>query len=86
MVNPKYNYETLTKALDIINRYEDNKGSVILASDIKVFDFLNMFIRQLKDYINLEYSPSQKQHLIDTFKVLTEISFDKLERDVMGVN
>lgn len=86
MVNPKYNYETLTKALDIINRYEDNKGSVILASDIRVFDFLNMFVRQLKDYIKWDYSPSQKQHIIDTFKVLTEISFDKLERDVMGVN
>jgi len=87
MTKSTYNYEVLTKALDILNRYEDNKGSLILASDLKLFDYLNIFMSQLKIYIeDLDCSNSHKQHIIDTFEVLIEISFDKLERDVMGVN
>lgn len=88
MANIKYDYKKLTLALDIINRYETHKGSFLDPEmvDLRVFDFLNIFIRQLKYYLDTEQYSFTKQDRIDLFRILTEIAFDKLEKDVMGVN
>jgi hypothetical protein len=86
MANIKYDYKKLTLALDIINQYELLKGSALFSQELVVFDVMNMFIRQLKDYLDIKQCSFTKQDQIDVFRLLTEIAFDKLEKDVMGVN
>ena len=86
MANITYDYKKLTLALDIINQYELLKGSALFSQELVVFDVMNMFIRQLKDYLDIKQCSFTKQDQIDVFRLLTEIAFDKLEKDVMGVN
>jgi hypothetical protein len=86
MANITYDYKKLTLALSIINQYEAHKGSVLVHPHLLVFDIMNMFIRQLKDYLETEQYSFTKQDQIDVFRLLADIAFDKLEKDVMGVN
>jgi len=86
MANITYDYKKLTLALSIINRYEAQKGCVLVHPHLLVFDIMNMFIRQLKDYLETEQYSFTKQDQIDVFRLLADIAFDKLEKDVMGVN
>lgn len=83
MKKNRYDVEVLTNALNVLNQYEQNKGAQtytgIIMSDIA------FLMKNIAFYVD-GMSPSDKQNKLDVFQVITEISFDKLEKDVMGVN
>lgn len=83
MKKNRYDVEVLTDALNFLHAYEQKKGDQtctgIIMSDIA------SLMKSIAFYVD-GMSPSGKQNKLDVFQVITEISFDKLEKDVMGVN
>lgn len=83
--NTKYKPETLMDAFRFIEAFEQT-NICISGSDMHAFSQLNNFFNTLKEVSIKMSNPIDKQNLIEMFKILTDISFDKLEKDVMGVN
>ena len=96
MKKNRYDVDSLMTALKIIDDFEAIKriGCVPNRDDLpysyfptqNVFSSLLVFMDKLKMLAENGVDRNESQKIIDTFKVLTEISFDKLEKDVMGVN
>lgn len=85
----KPDFNLLTAALQVMVDYEFElkASSSQVMSDVNcVVNDMNRFISSLKLHINSFDNQYAKEKKLEVFKVLTEISFDKLEKDVMGVN
>ena len=80
-----YSLESLTRALEIIQRVE-NWDNANPNSEMYAFRSLSLAMDSLKISLEKMSCSLEKQETIEVFKVLTEISFNKLEKDVMGVN
>lgn len=91
MKKNRYDVEVLTDALNFLHAYEQKKGDQtctgIIMSDIAflIMSDIASLMKSIAFYVD-GMSPSGKQNKLDVFQVITEISFDKLEKDVMGVN
>lgn len=87
MKKTRYDIETLTEALSVLIKYEDCLKNLdpFLDQETFILSHINLLMGRLKFYL-YDLSPSVKQSKIDVFQVITEISFDKLEKDIMGVN
>jgi hypothetical protein len=84
--------EAFTKALEILDDYECYQKNGILfdlhemQAIISIVNGNNKLMGVIKDYVVKVDCPAEKQKLIDAFRVISAISFNKLEQDVMGVN
>jgi hypothetical protein len=80
-------HESLTYALNILANYEKNKG-VDTDCDLEclLFDSFNMFMQEMKAHLKTTRKSPKRSSFIGAFRMLAEISFDKLEKEVMGVN
>ncbi len=80
-------YKSLECALNILKSYEDNSG-IGAHGDLEcvLFHSLRMFVEDLRTHLRTTKRCPQRLELIGAFRMLAEISFDKLERDIMGVN
>lgn len=96
MKKNRFDAETLITALKVIDDFETIKriGCLPKPHDSflpnyhtqNVFSEMLVFIDKLKFLAKYGIDRNESQKIIDVFKVLIELSFDKLEKDVMGVN
>lgn len=83
----KYDIDTLTRAINLLDRYEKTDREDV--GDYPELDLIrdaNIFMSKLKTYFTHVRPYLFNEDEFDVFRVITEISFDKLEKDVMGVN
>jgi len=89
MTKTKPDLALLTAALKVMVDFESdvNRISDQPMGDISiVVNDMNRFFASLKNHINSFDNQYGKNKTIEVFQILTEISFNKLEKDVMGVN
>jgi hypothetical protein len=73
--------------LDILANYEKNKGiETDYDLECALFNSFHMFIQELKAHLKTTKKTSKRTVFIGAFRMLADISFDKLEKDIMGVN
>lgn len=85
MKKNRYDEDALLKALEILEGY--NVRTVGESLEARAFYHLKCAMNKIKHHLKDPYLPkSSKQTYVDAFRALSDISFDKLEKDVMGVN
>lgn len=90
MKKNRYDIDILIKALDILNSYEihmnkPSSGGFPNAECYMVSD-INIMMGHLKSYVENVDDSLSKLNAIEGFRVIVELAFNKLEKDVMGVN
>lgn len=87
MKKNRYDVEVLTRAIDILERIENyNHDRDYSFGDLQIFSGLSFWMKKFKIYLCSIDDIIEKQKTLEVFQIITEISFDKLEKDVMGVN
>lgn len=86
MKKTRYTHERLTEAGKLLDEYETDEAYNLRRNDVLALHSLNGFFKALKTAALEAECPVEKQKIIEIFEILTDISFDKLEKDVMGVN
>lgn len=87
MKKNRYDVEVLTRAIDILDRIENyNHERDYNFEDLQTFSGLSFWMQKFKIYLCSIDDIIEKQKMLELFQILSKISFDKLEKDVMGVN